>query len=221
MLRTKLAPWRIPALTIFFSLVPFAATVNRLIWLNNPDHLPDPTADRFVGDPLALVLHILIGSFFLILAAFQFSPELRTRYRARHRYAGRVAGLFGFIAALTGIWLIVGFPMSPMATVASNGVRLFFSVVLGMSIILAIAAARRRDFAHHRAWMVRAFAIGVAGSTQAVLLGTWVAIAGTLTPQAVTVLLTLGFAINIAIAEARIRKVPSHATLFQPQRNLL
>lgn len=202
---SRLKPWRTPALLILISLVPFAATFNRLIWLASPDAAPDPAADRFAAAPMALILHIAFGSLFLVLAAFQFSPELRARARRWHRYAGRVGAVFGLIASVTGLWLILGFPMGPLATITANAVRLFFAVGLGASILLAIHAARRRDFSRHRAWMIRAFAIGVAGSTQALLLGGWVIVTGALTPDVATVLLTLGFTINVAFAEWRIR----------------
>ena len=97
--------------------------------------------------------------------------------------------------------------MSPLATGFGNSVRAFFAGVLALSIILGANAARRRDLARHRAWMIRAFAIAVAGATQAVLIGSWSAIHGSAGAEEITVLLTIGFLFNAALAEARIRRV--------------
>jgi hypothetical protein len=47
------------------------------------------------------------------------------------------------------------------------------------SLILGVAAVRRRDIAGHRAWMIRAYAIGLAAGTQALTEGFGGALFGT------------------------------------------
>jgi uncharacterized membrane protein YozB (DUF420 family) len=197
--------WRLPCLLIGLSLVPFAATANRLVQMLSSDVPPGLDAIRCHGLWSPLTLHMLTGALFLALAAVQFSPELRARRRAWHRNAGRVAVLAGIVSGVTGIWLIAACPPGQFATPVQNGVRLGAGLGLAVSLLLAFRAIRRRDFADHRAWMIRGFALGVAGTAQAVLIGLWVAAVDPLTPQSATALITLGFALPLAVAEARIR----------------
>jgi len=211
--------WRVPVLLIGLSLVPFAATASRLIWLASADAVPDPAMTRFGGDWATLVAHILLGSMFLILAAFQYSPELRIRHRLWHRVSGRIAMIAGTLAGLSGIWLVIAYPPSSLATLVMDTLRVFFGAALAGSIALAFAAIRRSDVPAHRAWMIRAFAIAIAGSTQALVIGLWLAFSQTLTPDSATALITLGFVINITVAEWRIR-APSHIPTIQvPHRS--
>lgn len=211
-------PWRIPAVLIGLSLVPFAATANRLAWITSGGTRPDPAMDRFDGDLSMLAVHIVLGTLFLVLAALQFSPELRSRHRSWHRAAGRIAMFAGIVAGLSGVWLVIAYPPSALATPVMDGLRVVFGTALAAAIALAYLAVRRRDFAAHRAWMIRAFALAVAGSTQALVIGFWLAVIGPLTPESATALITIGFVINIVIAEWRIRAVATPNSFLKAHR---
>ena len=209
---------RISALLIGVSLLPFAATTNRLLWLSGASATPDPAMERFGGDWTMLVIHIVLGSSFLILAAPQFSPEIRSRHRRWHRAAGRIAMALGFVTGLSGVWLVLAYPPSELATPVMDASRVIFGAALAVFIILAFAAIRRRDIQSHRAWMIRAFALAVAGSTQALLIGLWLAFSGELTPNSATALITLGFVSNIAFAEWRLRALSQSSPILNPNR---
>ena len=45
--------------------------------------------------------------------------------------------------------------------------RLLFGTAMAACLVLGFTAIRRRDIAHHRAWMIRAYALGLAAGTQA------------------------------------------------------
>lgn len=210
--------WRIPAVLIGLSLVPFAATANRLVWITSGGSQPDPAMDRFDGDWSMLAIHIVLGVVFLVLAALQFSPELRARHRSWHRGAGRIAMLAGVVAGLSGVWLVVAYPPSVLATPVMDGLRVVFGTALAGTVLLAYRAVRRRDITAHRAWMIRAFALAVAGSTQALVIGLWLAVIGPLTPESATALITIGFLINIVFAEWRIRAASKPTFTFNAQR---
>jgi hypothetical protein len=68
------------------------------------------------------------------------------------------------------------------------------------SLVLGISAVRRRDIAAHRAWMIRAYAIGLAAGTQAFTEGIAGALIGT---EVFTADLAkgAGWFINLAAAE--------------------
>lgn len=211
---------QVPAILIGVSLIPFAATTNRLLWLSNSDAKADPAMERFDGDWAMLVVHVILGSLFLMLAAFQFSPEIRSRYRGWHRAAGRFAMALGFIAGLSGVWLVLAYPPGELATPVMDAVRVIFGMALAVFIILALAAIRRHDIQSHRAWMIRALALAVAGSTQALLIGLWLVFSGELTPNSATALITLGFAFNIVFAEWRVHVLSRSSPARSPRRRL-
>ncbi|MDX6766958.1 MAG: DUF2306 domain-containing protein, partial [Candidatus Methylacidiphilales bacterium] len=63
----------------------------------------------------------------------------------------------------------------------------------------------RRDVPTHRAWMMRAYAIGLGAATQIVV---FIPLApfGTPDPLSASLLLTMGWVINLAVAEWMIRR---------------
>jgi hypothetical protein len=89
---------------------------------------------------------------------------------------------------------------------------MFGSAMLA-SIVLAVFAIRRRDFASHGAWMTRGYAIALGAGTQTLTMLPWVVIFGPIgaadeAPR--TVLMTAGWVINLAVAEYGIRRRPAH-----------
>ena len=82
------------------------------------------------------------------------------------------------------------------------------AVGLGMiaSILLALLAVRRRDFAVHGAWMIRAYALGMGAGTQVFTQLPWMLLVGPLDPASKAALMAAGWLINIAVAEAVIAR---------------
>lgn len=209
--------WRVPAILVVISLVPFAATTNRLLWLSDPQSAPDPAMAHFSGEWTTLIIHIVFGSLFLMLAAVQFSPDLRLKNGHWHRILGRCCMVAGLIAGLSAIWLVLGYPPSHLATTVMDTVRALLSVTMVVCILQAFIAIRARNISRHRAWMIRTFALAVAGTTQAFLIGFWIALSGSLTPTSATALIILGFVINIIFAEWRIQRVATPHSTWRPQ----
>jgi hypothetical protein len=84
-----------------------------------------------------------------------------------------------------------------------------------LTIVLGFIAARRRDFARHRAWMIRSYAIGIVAGTQVFTLGIGGAIFGT-GDLTTALLLAAAWGINLAVAERAIRpRRPTPATSVQ------
>jgi Predicted membrane protein (DUF2306) len=72
-------------------------------------------------------------------------------------------------------------------------------------LVLGFTAVRRRDIAAHRAWMMRAYAIGLAAGTQAFTEGIGGAIFGT-GVLAADLAKGAGWVINLAVAEWALRR---------------
>jgi hypothetical protein len=151
-----------------------------------------------------VLLHIVGATIFVILGAFQLSAGLRRNRPAWHRTAGRLLLGIGLVAALSGLWLSVSSALAGGSELLFV-LRLLAGTGMAVSIVLGFAAIRRRDVARHRAWMIRAVAIGLGAGTQVFTLGFGEAILGE-TELSVALLNGAGWAINLAVAELVVRR---------------
>jgi uncharacterized membrane protein len=206
---TRWAGWGVPALLILLSLVPAVAGTARLAELARG---AGPTASnaRFLAQPLPVVLHILAVVPFSLLGALQFSPVFRRRRRGWHRAAGKALAACGLVGALSGLWMAHFYPWPEGDGEGLYLLRLAFGSAMALSIVLAVAAVRRRDFAAHGAWMTRGYAIGMGAATQVLTHLPWFLLAdGKPGEGARTVMMGAGWVINLAVAEWVVRRGPS------------
>ncbi|WP_460491957.1 DUF2306 domain-containing protein [Dactylosporangium cerinum] len=114
----------------------------------------------------------------------------------------------GLLVAGSALWMTLLYSQKPGTGDLLYVLRLVFAAAMAGSLVLGFAAVRRRDIARHRAWMIRAYAIGLAAGTQAFTEGIAVAafgdgeLVGDLAKGA-------GWVINLAVAECLIRRRPS------------
>ena len=201
---TRRAEWPLPAFLIALSLVPAIAGTARLAQLASGAETP--AAARFFEQPIPVVLHILAVIPYTIVGAFQFAPAFPRRRRAWHRAAGRILAVFGVIAALTGLWMAHFYPWPEGDGVGVYVERLIFGTAMIGSIVMGVNAIRRRDFATHGAWMIRAYAIGLGAGTQVLTHLPWFVLVGKPGEAARTVLMGAGWTINVVVAEWAIRR---------------
>jgi len=193
---------------VALSLVPAVAGTARLTALAGGGDIT-PANARFFAMPLPVTLHILAVIPYSILGAFQFAPAFRRRRRGWHRAAGRVLGIFGLVAALTGLWMAHFYPWPEGDGEALYMLRLVFGTAMVASIILGIAAVLRRDFASHGAWMIRGYAIGLGAGTQVLTHLPWFIFVGKPDEVSRAVMMGAGWVINVCVAEWIIRRGPS------------
>lgn len=198
--------WKIPLALLAVSAIPCAAGIARLAGLAS-DTAFNGDSERFFASPVTVILHIIGASLFSILGALQFSTGLRQRYPQWHKVSGRVVAASGVVAALSGIWMTVMYPI-PAALQGDLlfGVRLLVGTSMLMSIVLAVTAVMHRDIARHRAWMIRGYALGQGAGMQVVVLLPWMLIMGTPSALQRDVLMSLAWLINLSIAEMLIQK---------------
>jgi hypothetical protein len=84
--------------------------------------------------------------------------------------------------------------------------RLFFGFGMVLSISLGFISIRRRDIIQHRAWMTRAYAIGLGAGTQVFTHLPWTLAFGAPDANVRAVLMGAGWVINLAVAEVVIRR---------------
>lgn len=202
------ADWLIPPLFILLCAIPVGAGTVRLIELASGVQIMPDNA-QFVSAPVPVVLHILGTSLFAVLGAFQFAPALRGRFPGWHRAAGRVLVASGLVAALSGVWLTLTLPSVDGDGPLLNGIRLVAGAGWAAFLVLGLAAVRCRNIASHRAWMMRAYAIGLGAGTQALIHVPWILVFGSPEEQGRALLTGAAWAINLAVAEWIIRRPTS------------
>jgi len=99
-----------------------------------------------------LVTHIFGGTLLMLIAVAQLWPWLRRTRPALHRWSGRVYLLAGL--PMVGLASLLIGPLAHGSTaVAFNNV--VWALAWSAFTLLGFAAARRKDFARHREWMLR------------------------------------------------------------------
>lgn len=193
--------WLVPALLIVLSMVPALGGIARFLSMS-ADAPVTPENARFVSAPVPIVIHVISATLYCLLGAFQFSLGLRRRWPALHRRAGRFLVGCGFLAGVTGLWmtLFYAIPTYHQGPIL-YWVRLAVAIAMTASIVLGVLSIRRRQVARHEAFMIRAYALGQGAGTQVLVLMPWMLISGESEGLIRDLLMTLAWAINIAIAE--------------------
>jgi uncharacterized membrane protein len=196
--------WPVPVVLVALSAIPLTAGTLRLIQLaGGPAAIP---ADhRFAGFPLPLVVHIVGATTYALVGILQFVPRFRRRHPAWHRSAGRVLAVAGLLVAISALWMTLFYEAQPDTGDLLHLLRLVFGSAMAACLVLGFAAVRRRDIAAHRAWMIRAYALGLAAGTQAFTEGIGGAIFGT-GVLAADLAKGAGWVINLAVAEWVVRR---------------
>lgn len=117
--------------------------------------------------PLPFIVHVSLAPAALVLGLFQFMPRLRAKRPAIHRATGRLYVLCVGTSGLAGLWLSLFAPGGPVAGVGFGALALLWISVTGV----AVAHAINRNIPAHRAWMIRSFALTLAGVTLRLYLG--------------------------------------------------
>ena len=217
--------WMVTGL-ILLSAIPLAGGVFRLNQLVSGAEITPDNA-RFFTSPLPVVLHIVGAIVYAFLGAFQFVSRLWQRGIGWHRWVGRVLLVpCGLIVGLSGVWMTLFYP----GTNSTDGIgalllyalRLLFGSGMVFSIVYGFIAIRRGDMIRHRAWMTRAYAIGLGAGTQALTLAAGEMIGGPPNELEHALLMGAAWVINVAIAEwaIRRRRTPRARTISAPVSEL-
>lgn len=204
--RRRGAGWVLLAGLITFGLIPILANALRraALAVGAAGSAPGEAG----GMPLPVILHVVGATVFVVLGALQFSADFRRRRPSWHRIAGRLALLAALLAAGSGLWL--AFATLPHSSALLFLFRLLAAAGLALSIVLGFRAIRQRRLPQHRAWMIRAFAIGLGAATQVFTLGFGEAIFGR-SELSIALLNGAGWAINLVLAEWLIHRTPRRA----------
>jgi uncharacterized membrane protein len=202
--RKSSAAWLVSGL-IMLSVIPLIFGALRLNELASGAEITPDNA-RFFASPLPVILHIVGAGVYALLGALQFVSRLWRRGNNWHRWSGRLLVPCGLIVGLSGLWMTLFYPRPAGNSDLLFVLRLLFGSGMVLSIVLGYAAIRRRDIIQHRAWMTRAYAIGLGAGTQVLTGMVGELIAGPPNELGNALLMGAGWAINLAVAEWSIRK---------------
>lgn len=161
-------------------------------------------SQNYVNHPIPIVIHIVAGIVFNLLGPFQLIASLRQRLPRFHRISGRIFIVAGLVSGASALWMNQFFP-------AFGGVLKYSSnLIFGLGSIIAIGIALHailnRNVTRHRAWMIRAYAMGLGVATQRLLLMPYFFAFGIPEGETLGALLWICWLINMAVAEWAIRR---------------
>jgi uncharacterized membrane protein len=164
MSRSRLADSLAVAGLVMLGIVPAIFGTVRLRQIAGGVATPDNA--RFLAMPWPIAVHIVGAVLFALPGAFQFSAQLRRRHIQWHRLAGWVLVPCGFGVSLSGLWMTQFYPRAGLDGVAVYWERIVVGMAMTAALWLGVSAVRRHDIAAHRAWMMRAYALGMGAGTQ-------------------------------------------------------
>ena len=159
---------------IFLALIGLVVATRRAIVLFKPGALSsprNPAGDldaHFASERTLVLTHILPAMLFMILGPLQFARGLRSSHPQMHRWSGRIFLAASAVVGISGLRLAYGKTIGGMdekAAIVLFGT--FFLIALGRALWHAL----RREFAQHREWMIRGYAIGLAVATIRPIIG--------------------------------------------------
>jgi uncharacterized membrane protein len=195
---------------IALSLIPIAAGSVRMFQLGSGAG-GTPENARFFIQSLPFLLHIFSATLYCILGAFQFSTSLRRRKLNWHRAAGRMLIPSGLVVAASGLWMTFFYSKGVESPSSFDGpflyaIRLLVGTAMATFLCLGFLAIRRLDIAHHRAWMMRSYALGLGAGTQVLTHIPWFLFPSVQGELARTICMGSGWVINVALAECLISR---------------
>ena len=165
-------------LTLVLALIGVGIAIRRMLHLfapsPAPSNFPEAAAldSGFARHPVLTMIHIVPGLLFMALGPLQFIRKLRTRRPRLHRWTGRVVVVSGLIIGGTAL---VMSPQMAIGGANETAATMLFASVFLFALVRAFLCIRRRRFALHREWMIRAFAIGLAVATIRPIMGVFFA----------------------------------------------
>ncbi len=203
MLRFFAIPYRLVLLLAFGTAISVVSAAVSVVQVSM-GWVPDDSL-RLMVAPIAFFIHSLAGVVFGITGPLQFSRILQRRFGRAHKITGRLFAAGGIGLGLSALAFI--------AQVDSKSTALIdiFRGLAGLGVVLAvtlgISAARARDFVRHRAWMIRAYAIGMGpGAFALVMFPIYVITGAPIFGLASDILFVASWSLSIAVGEWVVRQ---------------
>lgn len=182
------------------TLSAIAVAVYSLLLLTLPEMRSSFVEQLFNNLPSTTAIHFGGGAIAIVCGAIQFNPYLRKAALELHRWLGRayvVAILFG---GVSGLVLAVNSQAGVYAQMGFSGLAIAWL----FTTYTAYRAIRQGNLNGHQRWMVRSYAVTLAGVTLRLYLGLTVASGLTLS-EVYPIIAWLCWVPNVLLAEYYLR----------------
>lgn len=198
---------------LVLSIVPSVGGIVRLVDLSTGSAVL-PVNPRAQSTPLPFVYHIIASTLFCVLGAFQLLPSFRVCSVRWHRRAGRILVFAGLMSAVTGLWMthFFNFP-DHLQTGLLHFARFVVGGLMMLFLVFGVLAAVIKEISYHRAWMIRAYALGQGAGTQVITAIPWLVMVGEPSGLVREVLMIFSWLVNVFVAEWVIRRSAPNKTL--------
>lgn len=182
-----------------FTLAIFVALVSYRYLFDLPPVPPGIATNRY--RTVWLATHAGFAATALLVGAVQFSRGVRVRRPAIHRLVGRIYGVSCVIGAGAGLVLAIGSSAGPIASAGFGSLAIAWMV----TTLAGWHFACTRQFAAHRRWMIRSWALTLSALTLRVYIPLF-EIAGLPELSAYQAISFLCWVPNLAAAEFLLRR---------------
>ena len=166
---------------IFLAFIGVAVAARRTIVLLKPvpaaTRSKNPAANldgHFASERVLVLGHVLPAMLFMVLGPLQFVRKLRAKHPKFHRWSGRIFLASSAVVGITGIRMAAG---NTIGGLDEKAAIFLFGTFFLIAFANALRHALRREFAQHREWMIRGYAIGLAVATIRPIMATFFAAA--------------------------------------------
>lgn len=201
-------------IVIILAIIGIAAAIRRILIIENilsafsPPKYPGFDTG-FSKHPLLTLVHIIPGTFFMILGPLLFIKKIRNHHPQLYRW---IRILFFIVAYITGISaLAVSYTVS-IGGANETAAATLFAIFFLYSLTKALIFISNKRFELYREWMLRAFAIGLAIATVRPIVGLFFALSSLSPHEFFGIAFWIGFTIHLIIAEAWIRQTRPNKT---------
>ena len=123
--------------------------------------IPPPLRPNFIGHPAAFYVHIGAASTALLVGPWQFWDGVRRKHMAIHRVMGAMYVTACLVGGLAALPIALGSNGGPVATAGFLTLAVLWLWTTARAVIAIVSG----DVPAHRRWMIRSFALTLAGVT--------------------------------------------------------
>lgn len=202
----KVGRWRFAGWALVAVLAVLVGVMSLRLLTLNPLMVDEAIRTNLLDHPVPFFTHTIVSAFALLIGVWQFLPATRrSRY---HRLAGR---LYVGCVAVGGVTGLIVAPTSDAGLGA--GISFMILAVLWLATTaIGWSRARAGDFARHRVWMIRSYAMCAAAITLRLILPAGLMLGFSFT-QSYLAAAWGCWIINLIIAEMLVRRLPVRGSL--------
>jgi len=165
---------------ILLAFIGLAVATRRTLVLFKPGTLSaqtGPAADldaHFANHRTLTLAHVLPAALFMVLGPLQFVRSLRAKHPRFHHWSGRIFLAASAVVGITGLTMAFG---KTVGGVDEKAAITLFGTFFLLALAKGLWHALHQEFAAHREWIIRGYAIGLAVATIRPIMGTFFAAA--------------------------------------------